>query len=1501
MSSLGEELETKISEEVGFKPLGIKRILPAASTKLPFASLDNFAIDNHNNKYAAASGELLICGDLQKLREYVTNDNEEDNYEPEYKHEISNIIALKFMNGKLILVTKSGRICEYSTENLNQELMNHELKLDLVSVKTLPSKIIMLDSSNVLKGLSLSNLNLENIAENISSFDVLYDKLVYISVLKDIYVSDTISNGVNKKIILPESLSEELDDGYEALDIKILSENEYFVVFGNNVSPDESDPSYDHKTYVVSQKEESVVYQETFDIAPAFASVLRYPCYYNVILPGIFEEDKNVNIIGSATSSEISVWDSVNVVQPDQDSERAVFPISKETDEDTTPIGMCLDFSTVGEIPEPCPGVDNTDSLPLVYSLTNEGFLQINGFYHTGLIKAGKYDIKLLGERIYSIYEQDGGEVEEGKNDEPIGDFQPTISEDKEEELKNSNNFELSKKSPFSGLDKLSKKPSFSSMTLQIDDEVKKNDTNKTFEFGKTSFGKPGFGTNSSNNFGSVSLDSADNKSIFSKTSTETNSTEPAFGKPAFGKPAFGALSDIKLSPSNEPVINDNTTPPSNISKNDAGSSAFAKPTFGNTAFGSLSSSANSENNNINNSPFGKPAFGSTGFGSSSSIDKPTFGSTAFASTNTNSTSFGNPSFANIGSDNNSFGKPAFGSTAFGTPAFSIKTEKNDTDSSPFGKPAFGSTGFGSSSSIDKPTFGSTTFGSSNTNSTSFGNPSFGSTAFAATTNATSPFAKLASNSFRSETPKLDSLNLSSDNEKPSSDDENSESVSDREKSIEEEHDSEFHKVADSKPDLEKPVEVVDKNLKSDTASPIVDNIEAAQSNSSNILNLSNSPFAKSAFEKSTGQSPFSNSFSNLNCDSKRESQVDNASSSPFAKLSTNTHEKSKVDNGSEKEGVHEVQNSDEAEFSDSTVEQTPLADLDESKGQVASPSISSLTERIKQKAQISAEDLKSPTLTSFNSSNANAGSPFSSYASKLGQVPASTPIFKFTNNTAHKDSREVTTEDGVSDDNNNNNNNNNNKRNSEIADCVTTSSSSQDTKESSAERKASGEGDNEPLDDKDIGISESEKSQTSEEEQWEVVSTDSDAHKSVNDTKKNNNDEADTECDNLRKEDDIQKDKELDQQVKVQDFTSSDIVSATEDVSVSAQPKNDGSGQLLSCPQNVIEADNKSEYNDFDNEKGNTGLLSTTAMDKTSETSTSTQTANILHCDFEVESFEDDELYLSIQNKPNFDTRYYVGANTKGMSITSEDKTVQLMEKTVQLIDAELSVLFDNIDILDRNFKDQSTNVMHKTSRSLELSNIWRMSEYQTFMTILDDLVEKQQIYSADRLGESDEINAFKLRDENVIKERCDAVVSKLARYSILMTSQSAALPLSRSQEALRNTIRQKMQSAVNKLERLQTILDTMKISISRAQGNSVKPMIANIEEKYLSHIELLDTINRVEKKIQSLQLGELRSKKTAVDTNAEVDTNIGKIDITSLSMKVDTRKQIGDYFKHS
>lgn len=415
MSSLGEELETKISEEVGFKPLGIKRILPAASTKLPFASLDNFAIDNHNNKYAAASGELLICGDLQKLREYVTNDNEEDNYEPEYKHEISNIIALKFMNGKLILVTKSGRICEYSTENLNQELMNHELKLDLVSVKTLPSKIIMLDSSNVLKGLSLSNLNLENIAENISSFDVLYDKLVYISVLKDIYVSDTISNGVNKKIILPESLSEELDDGYEALDIKILSENEYFVVFGNNVSPDESDPSYDHKTYVVSQKEESVVYQETFDIAPAFASVLRYPCYYNVILPGIFEEDKNVNIIGSATSSEISVWDSVNVVQPDQDSERAVFPISKETDEDTTPIGMCLDFSTVGEIPEPCPGVDNTDSLPLVYSLTNEGFLQINGFYHTGLIKAGKYDIKLLGERIYSIYEQDGGEVEEGK------------------------------------------------------------------------------------------------------------------------------------------------------------------------------------------------------------------------------------------------------------------------------------------------------------------------------------------------------------------------------------------------------------------------------------------------------------------------------------------------------------------------------------------------------------------------------------------------------------------------------------------------------------------------------------------------------------------------------------------------------------------------------------------------------------------------------------------------------------------------------------------------------------------------------------------------------------------------------------------------------------------------------------------------------------------------------------------------------------------------------
>ncbi|CAI6452204.1 BPK_HP2_G0024510.mRNA.1.CDS.1 [Saccharomyces cerevisiae] len=56
---------------------------------------------------------------------------------------------------------------------------------------------------------------------------------------------------------------------------------------------------------------------------------------YKVTLSGLIEPDANVNVLASSCSSEVSIWDSKQVIEPSQDSERAVLPISEETDKDT--------------------------------------------------------------------------------------------------------------------------------------------------------------------------------------------------------------------------------------------------------------------------------------------------------------------------------------------------------------------------------------------------------------------------------------------------------------------------------------------------------------------------------------------------------------------------------------------------------------------------------------------------------------------------------------------------------------------------------------------------------------------------------------------------------------------------------------------------------------------------------------------------------------------------------------------------------------------------------------------------------------------------------------------------------------------------------------------------------------------------------------------------------------------------------------------------------------
>ena len=60
MSSLCDEVETNISEDFGFKGLGLKKILPSYNEKLPFTTLQNLDILNAKSLYAVSYTHLDV-------------------------------------------------------------------------------------------------------------------------------------------------------------------------------------------------------------------------------------------------------------------------------------------------------------------------------------------------------------------------------------------------------------------------------------------------------------------------------------------------------------------------------------------------------------------------------------------------------------------------------------------------------------------------------------------------------------------------------------------------------------------------------------------------------------------------------------------------------------------------------------------------------------------------------------------------------------------------------------------------------------------------------------------------------------------------------------------------------------------------------------------------------------------------------------------------------------------------------------------------------------------------------------------------------------------------------------------------------------------------------------------------------------------------------------------------------------------------------------------------
>ncbi|AJP39360.1 Nup159p [Saccharomyces cerevisiae YJM1078] len=610
MSSLKDEVPTETSEDFGFKFLGQKQILPSFNEKLPFASLQNLDISNSKSLFVAASGSKAVVGELQLLRDHITSDSTPLTFK--WEKEIPDVIFVCF-HGDQVLVSTRNALYSLDLEELSEFRTVTSFEKPVFQLKNVNNTLVILNSVNDLSALDLRTKSTKQLAQNVTSFDVTNSQLAVL--LKDrSFQSFAWRNGEMEKqfeFSLPSELEELPVEEYSPLSVTILSPQDFLAVFGNVISETDDEVSYDQKMYIIKHIDGSASFQETFDITPPFGQIVRFPYMYKVTLSGLIEPDANVNVLASSCSSEVSIWDSKQVIEPSQDSERAVLPISEETDKDTNPIGVAVDVVTSGTILEPCSGVDTIERLPLVYILNNEGSLQIVGLFHVAAIKSGHYSINLEC-------------LEHEKSLSPTSEKIPIAGQEQEEKKKNNESSKALSENPFtsantSGFTFLKTQPAAAN-SLQ---------SQSSSTFGAPSFGSSAF---------KIDLPSVSSTSTGVATS-EQDATDPASAKPVFGKPAFGAIAK-------EPSTSE---------------SAFGKPSFGAPSFGSGKSSVESP---ASGSAFGKPSFGTPSFGSGNSSVEPPASGSAFGKPSFGTSAFGTAS-SNETNSGSIFGKAAFGSSSF--------------------------------------------------------------------------------------------------------------------------------------------------------------------------------------------------------------------------------------------------------------------------------------------------------------------------------------------------------------------------------------------------------------------------------------------------------------------------------------------------------------------------------------------------------------------------------------------------------------------------------------------------------------------------------------------------------------------------------------------------------------------------------------------------------------------------------------------------------------------
>ncbi|QHS73908.1 FG-nucleoporin NUP159 [Saccharomyces paradoxus] len=1525
MSSLNDEVPTETSEDFGFKFLGQKRILPSFNEKLPFASLQNLDISNRKSLFVAASGSKAVVGELQLLREHITSDSSPLTFK--WEKEISDVIFVCF-HGDQVLVSTKDALHSLNLEEFSEFQTVISFESPVFQLKNVNNTLIILNSNNDLTALDLRTKLTKQLAQNVASFDVANSQLIVL--LKDrSFQSFTWRNDTLDKqfeFSLPSELEEVSVEEYSPLSITILSSQIFLVVFGNTVSETSDEPSYDQKMYIIKYVDGNASFQETFDIIPPFGQIVRFPYVYKVTLSGLIKPGVNVNVLASSCSSEVSIWDSEQVIEPSQDAERAVLPISEETDRDTNPVGVAVDVVTSGTIIEPCSGVDTIERLPLIYILNNEGSLQIVGLFHVAAIKSGHYSINV------DSLENDKSSSPTSKNIAVAGQEQKEKKKEQEREEKEENN-EISKSSsanPFisantSGFTFLKKQPA----------TINSLQSQSSSTFGAPSFGSSAF------SFDLSSAPSANSGVV----STEQSTAGSTFAKPAFGKPAFGGVAE----------------------ESSTSSSAFGKPSFGTPSFGSGNASAEPS---ASGSAFGKPSFGTPSFGSGNASAEPSTSGSAFGKPSFGTSSFGSGNAsAEPSTSGSAFGKPSFGTPSFGSGNASAEPS---TSGSAFGKPSFGTSSFGSGnasaepstsgSAFGKPSFGTSAFGTTSNDATNpgsvFGKAAFGSSSFAPATNGPFGSSSTTSKPEFGSPEQMDSISPF-----PSSDNQSED---------------------ESKSDAESSSTPFGANSNTSNKSNTNAFDFGSSSFGSNFSKALNSVDSDASFKFGTHASPFS---SQLETKSPFSSLTkDNTGNGSLDKDSTNEIN----DDDEHESNSPSVSNNDLSDSTVEQTPSTRLPEASSNEDSAIfgeerpKSSIGKLTETIKKSANIDMASLKNPVFG--NHVKAKSESPFSAFATNINKPSSTTPAFSFGNSTinksntftaAHSSERvsfSPTEETGnkeasgpgpmtLKDEENPflprkeeiSGRSPEKDHNQEAKDAVHISgnekpvntpeqvcgntkqeqipaaqdvyfhersetnskygqhvmddhdnkpkdisgTSENDERTDQRRKGVQGDGlllkkDNEKEDfDSDMATKEFKDHQSVEEVVSEKDSRQSGEAEESDDNTSLNSDQDESISESYDKLEDINTDElpHSGETFKVNDVgTSADF-----DVQTSLEDNYAESGIQTDLSES-------SKENEVQTDAIPVRHHSTQTVEKET-VDNGLQTDPVETCNFSVQTFEGDENYLAEQCKPKKMKEYYIGAKISSIPLVSQDSTLRLIESTFQTVEAEFTVLKENIQNMDTFFTDQSNiPLMTRTVQSLNNLYTWRIPEAEILLNIQNNIKSEQTQITNARIQDLEEkvLNYVK-RD---VAEMTEDIVNAKEEYLFLRhfndSSSGYIKDLSTHQFRMQKALRQKLFNVSAKINHTEELLNILKMFSVKNKRLDENPLVAKLAKESLARDGLLEEIKLLREEVSRLQLEEKGKETSTLDTSSSITKDMKGFKIVEVGLAMNTKKQIGDFFKN-